>query len=50
MEALGKVGNIETYDALIKNRNYLDQSVFIDALRALDDIRAVDYLTNLLSA
>ncbi len=48
MEALGKVGNIETYDALIKNRSYLDQSVFIDALRALDDIRAVDYLKNLL--
>jgi HEAT repeat protein len=47
-ETLGKVGNIETYNALLKDRNKLDPLVFIDALRALDDIRAIDYLKNLL--
>ena len=37
-----------TYDALINNTNNLNKIVIIDALAALDDIRAIDYLNNLL--
>src|SRR5262249_39358361 len=48
MEALSRIGNAETYDALMNNTNNLNRVVIIDALAALDDIRAIDYFNNLL--
>jgi HEAT repeat protein len=47
-EALSRIGNAETYEALVKNTNTLNKAVIIEALAALDDIRAIDYFNNLL--
>jgi HEAT repeat protein len=48
IEALSRIGNAETYDALINNTNNLNRVVIIDALAALDDIRVIDYFHKLL--
>ena len=48
MEALSRIGNAETYDTLINNTNNLNKAVIIDALAALDDIRAIDDLHKIL--
>jgi HEAT repeat protein len=47
-EALGRIGNTTTYNTLISRTNNLHKIIIIDTLEALDDIRAIDYLNNLL--
>ena len=47
-EALGRIGNTTTYNMLINTTDNINKIIIIDALEALDDIRAIDYLHNLL--
>jgi HEAT repeat protein len=50
VEALGRTGNTTTYDLLIQKADTLHKTIIIDALEALDDSRAIDYLKELLKA
>ena len=47
-EVLGRIGNVATYNMLMNGTNSLHKIIIIDVLEALDDIRAIDYLNNLL--
>jgi HEAT repeat protein len=47
-EALGSIGNATTYNLLMGRKNKLNKTMVIDALEALDDIRAINSLHDLL--
>ena len=42
-EALGRIGNATTYQALVSGTGMLNPLIRIEALEALDDIRAIDH-------